>query len=158
MKEQLYYSQKRKKSVLDGFTITGGTSDGATTGGLYVIESEPTIRNCIIEKNTSHGLYLNYAPILMVNTIVRNNTSRGSSDGTWMNRCENIAFVKCLFVENSGNDNGYIIKQGYSRGTYLNCTIANNKKILSSDWNTNTVRLHSSAANILNTIITTNRK
>jgi hypothetical protein len=150
----LFNHYETRDSILDGFTISGGNVDGVTDGGIFATECKPIIKNCIIENNKKHGIYLNYAPILAINCIIRNNISGGSSSGAWIHRCENFAFIKCVFVENEGNDNGYLINQGYSKGTFLNCTIANNLKIGNSDWYDHTVLMHSSISYILNSIIT----
>ena len=46
-------------TVLDGFTITGGNANGAPPddrgGGMYVLGSSPTVRNCIFSGNAATG-------------------------------------------------------------------------------------------------------
>ena len=50
-----------QNSVLDGFTITGGTGTpqqaGSFTigGGILILDAMPTIRNCVIQGNSTNG-------------------------------------------------------------------------------------------------------
>src|ERR1041385_1747046 len=50
-------------TVLDGFTITNGVQVGATSlgGGIFIDKSSPTIKNCLITKNSAGkgaGVYI----------------------------------------------------------------------------------------------------
>jgi hypothetical protein len=48
-----FASAEGKDSVLDGFTIRNGRA--LTGGGILIDKSSPTIRNCIVTKNTASG-------------------------------------------------------------------------------------------------------
>jgi len=73
---------------LDGFTVRGGNADGgsnANGAGIWVYQGNPTIRNCIIEQNTTTntagGFYLedgNGHPILRDCTLRHNTAGAGN--------------------------------------------------------------------------------
>jgi hypothetical protein len=74
-------------TVLDGFTVTGGTGWGAISLGLdSPINISPTIRKNIIRDNKisgvlCHGVYSNSSPIIEENIICNNRTYGGQEDG-----------------------------------------------------------------------------
>jgi predicted outer membrane repeat protein len=71
-------------SVLDGFTITGGTGTGAYTkigGGIFVDVTSPTIANCVLTGNTASGgggAYLAGSSGVLTNCRFEGNQTTGS--------------------------------------------------------------------------------
>ena len=74
---------------IEGFTITGGTSD--TGGGIWIFGGAPTITRNIVEGNAAVGGYLGYgygggieiysaAPVITRN-VIRDNTARDGGGG-----------------------------------------------------------------------------
>ncbi|MBK9925984.1 MAG: hypothetical protein IPP66_11930 [Anaerolineales bacterium] len=75
--------------VLDGFTITGGNSNGGAGhgGGIFIQDSSPSLTNLIVANNSASanggGIYVlslasqrvNYSSPNLTNVIIRNNTS-----------------------------------------------------------------------------------
>lgn len=48
-----FVSGEGSTAILDGFTVTGGTA--VEGGGIFCLNSSPTIRNCIVTGNTAQG-------------------------------------------------------------------------------------------------------
>ncbi|MFP4460457.1 MAG: C10 family peptidase [Candidatus Zixiibacteriota bacterium] len=114
------------RCVIDGFTMRGGvTWDGP---GIYVKNSSPTFKNCIIEDQTSWsqggGAYLNRSDSRFYNVIFARNSSAWGG-GAWLHRSR-IAFVNCVFYGNSGRFAGAAYIQNDSKAAFLNSIIYNN--------------------------------
>ena len=101
-------------AVLDGFIIEDGhasvgNANNSRGGGIFLINSSPTIRNCII----------------------RNNDAKNEGGGVY---CKNSSptFINCLFYGNKCTSTGAKSKGGglYFTGTgtahLINCTISDN--------------------------------
>lgn len=145
------FNEVNSQTMLDGFTVTSGNADGATTkgGGIYIVAqnvgtvSNPQINNCIITNNNADdwggGIY-NYAyaretnPVF-TNCIIRGNNA-GNDGGGVYNDVVNSAgssypvFMNCVFSGNYSGDYGGAV---YNRGFYgtcipefINCTFAGN--------------------------------
>lgn len=93
--------------TIDGFTITGGYSDGGGTayfgGGLIALDSAPTISNCIFIDNYSEmggaGLDTwNSSPTIINCTFLRNVSSAG---GAIRFRDSDVTIDNCLFENNT---------------------------------------------------------
>jgi beta propeller repeat protein/parallel beta-helix repeat protein len=106
-------------SILNGFTITGGSS------GIYCTEATPTITNCTITGSTSTGIYLysNGSPTITNCSIIANGGAgiemhpRKTGRFTFYNRPE---ISNCIIAANG--------QQGIFGGipAITNCTIAKN--------------------------------
>ena len=119
----VYFENVSNKTILDGFTITGGMSDapqadnataGRTGAGIYNIcttpngTSNPTINNCLLFENMASegGAIFNY-----------------SKNGTAIVTAENTNFVKNKAV----NTGGAILDAGSKTvSTFTNCKFVNN--------------------------------
>ena len=113
------------KSILDGFTIRGGTgSTGGipprTGGGIKIQQGSPTIKNCIIRDNVvapiSFGAYgggifvmgMTSAPIIQ-NCLIFNNSCTGSGYGGGV--CIGVPgtqIINCTIYNNSAAHGGGI--------------------------------------------------
>jgi predicted outer membrane repeat protein len=74
-------------AVLDGFTIENGYASDSLGmgGGIYLNDSSPTIRNCVISNNFAQdgggGIYdLNSSPTI-INTEIESNSANGGGGG-----------------------------------------------------------------------------
>ncbi|RJP75088.1 MAG: hypothetical protein C4532_01065, partial [Candidatus Abyssobacteria bacterium SURF_17] len=99
-----FHSGEGSGAVVDGFTITGGSSS-SSGGAIFCKSSSPTITNCIMTNNhaTSYGgaIYLgNGASATLINNIIS---------------------------ENSTDANGGAIYCWYSSPSIMNCTITANE-------------------------------
>jgi hypothetical protein len=111
-------------TILDGFTISGGTGNGDGTtgarnrcgGGIYNDgagnSSNPTIANCIIQNNSSRD-----------GGAVYNNGIAGKANAT---------FIDCDFLANNADFDGGAIfndarNKGESSSKFINCSIKGNK-------------------------------
>jgi hypothetical protein len=74
-------SGERMNTIIDGFTITGGSAD--LGGGIGILQSEPVIRRCVFIEN--------------------NASSRGG--GAYVYAASPL-FDQCLFQANTANDGG----------------------------------------------------
>jgi predicted outer membrane repeat protein len=119
-------------AVLDGFTISGGNANGSTNqnigGGIYIVSSNPILRNLIVENNNATssggGLYnTSLANYLLTNSTFRNNTS--ANGGAISNAGSNPTLTDVTFTNNTAtNVGGAIYNEGAS--PTLNSTIFGN--------------------------------
>jgi hypothetical protein len=115
----IFASGETSSSVLDGFTITGGTGTitnvGKRGGGILCSSSKPTIKNCVIKGNQSAcgggiGLWhINYQMVngtLVVNCIIINNSATsGYGGGVWAGYSA-ITISNCTMDGNTASDGG----------------------------------------------------
>lgn len=103
-------------TCINGFTITGG-SKGLLCGGI----SSGTVKNCIIEGNSSAGLVVyRQGAVYVDNCIIRNNPNSGLSGGTPATPIR----IKNSLISNNGT--GIFINQNIPSCRIDNCTIVNN--------------------------------
>ncbi len=76
-----------RSTVLDGFTIRGGSQLGVWVRGLPIAASSPEIKNCIVRSNggslgvSGAGLRLEYSRANLHNNLIDSNISSGSGGG-----------------------------------------------------------------------------
>ncbi|MBS1605499.1 MAG: right-handed parallel beta-helix repeat-containing protein, partial [Bacteroidetes bacterium] len=107
------YNSLDPSAVLDGFTITGGATDFG--GGMYNLNSSPTINNCIISNNTATnaggGIYNKggSSPVI-TNCIFSGNTQTlaGGAGGAMYNTNGSPLISNCVFHDNSADFGGAI--------------------------------------------------
>ena len=95
-----------ESALLDGFTITGGNSNGSKAhgGGMYNYEGSPTLSNCIFRDNSA-GLY----------------------GGGIYNRQESSQTVtNCIFIKNWAFVGGGMVNRTYSDPALTNCIFSGN--------------------------------
>ncbi len=120
-------------TVLDGFTITGGTGDTSVTvnptgGGMYNDGSSPTVINCMFSGNRASsggGMYNRQASPTVMNCIFDNNIS--NSGGGISNHRSNPTFTNCSFNENTAESGGGGMLSLSSNITLINCLFSRNK-------------------------------
>ena len=95
-------------TVLDGFTITGGTANGSGSstygGGMYNSGGSPTVTNCTFSGNTASG-------------------GSGGSGGGMYNKDRSPTVTDCTFCGNTG---GGMWNYGSGSPTVTNCTFSGN--------------------------------
>ena len=113
-------------TIIEGFTITGGTGgpQGNYGGGVNCSNSSsPTIKDCIIEDNYSisgGGIYCNgntdhEANPIIIGCIIRNNVA-SSGGGIYLGNNSNPSLTDCL-IENNATNWFY----GTGGGIYCSC-------------------------------------
>ncbi|MFH1108891.1 MAG: right-handed parallel beta-helix repeat-containing protein [Planctomycetota bacterium] len=122
------------KTVLDGFTITGGIGtnlgNGTTRGGgMYNEQSSPTVSNCTFAGNVSTGyaggMYNYYSSPTVSNCTFIRNVSTGHG-GAIYNQGGSPTITNCTFNENkTGHDGGAVYSQDGSP-TLTGCTFIGN--------------------------------
>ena len=121
-------------SVLDGFTITGGTNDHA--GGIRIEASSPTIVNCIISGNNAtdegggiHCRLLGASPTI-TNCIISGNTAEFG--GGMYNYHAVPKVTGCTFDGNVAHvSGGGMYNYEYNWPTITNCNFSSNTALVS---------------------------
>jgi len=119
-------------TMLEGFTITGGTADRG--GGMYNIGSSPTVTNCTFISNTSSGRgggMCNYGGTIPgdTNPTVTNCIFSGNSagyGGGMHNSTSSPTVTNCNFIGNTGYTGGGMSNEFYSDSIVTNCTFISN--------------------------------
>lgn len=115
-------------TVLDGFTIINGNDASAFTGGaIYVANSSPTIRNCVIRSSTAKwgaGVCLFSSSSEITNCVIAGNSSDIAAAGVL---CYNFtgSFTHCTIAYNAAAFGGGIVCF-ISSMTMTNCIVWGN--------------------------------
>jgi len=128
-----FHNSEGPNSVLDGFTITGGSGRfvcgpyGCTHqgGGIFCYRSSPIIKNCIVTNNTADyggGIVCGSGSATITDCIIKSNSSgRGGGIYTF----SNATISNCIIINNyAGTDGGGGVYGSKLRIT--NCVIAEN--------------------------------
>ncbi|MHC4460810.1 MAG: right-handed parallel beta-helix repeat-containing protein [Planctomycetota bacterium] len=125
-------------TILDGFTISGGDANGPNYpdrdgGGMYNVNSSPTVTNCIfIGNKANHGggmLNVDCTPTVTGCTFENNVASGGTIGGGGMyNHNSSPLVTDCSFIGNSGETwgGGGMFNAVGSNPTVINCTFSYN--------------------------------
>ena len=120
-------------SVLDGFTITGGTGDSSTGrtrgGGMYNAASSPTVTNCIFWDNSAEfgGGMSNDGSSPSVNACTFAANTADVVGGGMLNGPEsNPPITDCLFQGNSAAVSGGGMHNAASSPTLINLVLSGN--------------------------------
>ncbi len=160
----LFHSGETSSSVLDGFTIRngyfflggpeewGGEADAFRFGGgILILYSSPTIRNCIIEGNDYAGIHCIRGNPHIVRCTLRNNEGQY---GGGIHMCRSWPVIEdCTIVSNFADDGGGIGCTHDSKPLIRNCLIAHNDVSYGGAG----ICCHDSAPAISDCIITGNR-
>ena len=131
-----FNSFEDENSVLDGFTIQHGSACGENTcyigGGITIVNSSPTIKNCKIRFNTADGngagifIFWNSSPTI-TNCEIANNQG-GSGAGIYIRESSSVKITNCDIRGNTITTvhGGAGIYVGKSSVTITNSTIRGN--------------------------------
>lgn len=134
----LFGSGETRASVVDGFTLTGGSGSGANSanggGAVICIESSPLLRNCVITGNTSSGggggvSLFRRSHATLVNCTIRGNTASGASGaggGLRASLGSMPTLVNCVIAGNTAGSGGGIECFQTARPTLIHCTLSRN--------------------------------
>ncbi|MCH2134301.1 MAG: right-handed parallel beta-helix repeat-containing protein [Phycisphaerales bacterium] len=121
-------------AILKGFTISGGSGsmhDGVMTGGgIHIVETSPTIIDCIIRDNTAlHGAGVSIwggAPTIQDCTFTGNQAS-GDGGGIRLHHYSYPVIENCTFTSNAASVFGGAIAYGNdSDGSHIACIFESN--------------------------------
>jgi len=133
-----FVSGETAKSVLRGFTITGGTGRIITDpifgpvpcgGGIHVSGSSPTIAFCVITANTAWGgagMFVTWGDPLVVDCAFTDNVSEGHGGGIYALDHGNVHVENCSFNGNSASWGGGITCTVESDATVMGCSFTEN--------------------------------
>jgi hypothetical protein len=103
-----FHNGELEDALVSGFTITNGRV--ANQGGaIYVINSAPTITNCII-----------------VNNIATSESNNSQGGGIYLGNAGSATIVNCVIVRNTSNYQGGGMYIYNARPTIINSTITRN--------------------------------
>ena len=128
-------------SVVDGFTITGGRANGSGTvlfagvafdrfkaGGMYNVNSNPTLGSCIFTGNTATGdgggLYNKTGSPAIAGCTFSNNTA--GSGGGMSNSTASPVMSNCTFNNNTASTTGGGLVNDNSSPQITGCTFNTN--------------------------------
>ncbi len=120
-------SGEGSSSIVEGFTITKGSNTG---GGIYCVDSSPSVINCIIIENssgigTAGGVYCAVSNPTFTNCIIAHNSTNIYGGGIYCDR-SSPTLTNCLITGNTAALGGGIYCVSGSSPTLTNCTIADN--------------------------------
>ena len=127
----IFQSGETSDARLEGITIRNGNLSGGTGGGIYCLESCPTITNCTISGNTSY------------------------SSGGGVHCADSAPIISdCMITENTADRDkgGGIHCSHHALPIIMNCTISGNH----SDWSGGGISFESCEPSIQNSLITDN--
>jgi parallel beta-helix repeat protein len=131
-------------TVLDGFTITGGTGDTAAFGplrteggGMFIDNASPTVRNCTFTGNTAGlggggMLNKNGSSPTLTNCTFRGNAAvhpegSGASGGGMYNLDSSPTLTNCTFTQNAATGDGAGMINTNSSPIVTSCTFTDNE-------------------------------
>ncbi len=121
-------SNETPQTVLDGFTITGGTAYSGA--GMFIEYASPTIRNCIFTNNAADyaGGALRVtdgSPHFIDCTFQTNIASWGGAVSTWSGM---PIFERCQFTENTARSDGRggTFSSWTSNASFIDCVFEQN--------------------------------
>jgi hypothetical protein len=132
----IFESNESTDSVLDGFTITGGSGTwvhpDSYGGGILFNASSGTVSNCVIVQNTARyggGIFCVYpcSPNLIDCTIAENSSIR-SGGGVFVSLSPSLTLTNCIIRNNSSAQSagGGVMCWDKSSATLTNCIISDN--------------------------------
>jgi FlaG/FlaF family flagellin (archaellin) len=134
---------ENKKSTIDGFTITGGYT--YLGGGIQCDSSSPTIKNCIIMKNTAGwggGIMLQESNASVIHCIISNNKVWDGGGGIFNQHYSTSTINSCTITGNKAAFIGGILCYR-SKASVNNCVVRANRS-----WYESEVRLNDSSISI----------
>ncbi|MCB9854695.1 MAG: hypothetical protein H6818_03335 [Phycisphaerales bacterium] len=98
-------------SVLEGFTLTGGTGDSAAFdvqvgGGVFISGAHPTVRDCIIENNTvdtaGGGVFVDLGSVTLDGCTIRmNQVTQGDGGAVYLLSDSELSMTGCHVDQNT---------------------------------------------------------
>ena len=132
----VFENNETTESILEGFTITGGTGSLFPPmsvwvgGGIYFNASSGTVRNCAIQQNTTdHGggiMCISLCSPKFIDCTIEQNIAEISVGGLFAWGGCSITLTNCVISGNSSKDGGGIQCWENSTVTLMDCIITGN--------------------------------
>lgn len=120
---------ERSDTILEGFTITGGSgAHGSFGGGMRIVDSAPTVRNCMFVGNQSRfggGIYSHRSSSTVINCVFYSNNAAWVGGGMH-NHDSSTTLVNCTFTFNSAMLGGAVASSDLSAVAISNCILWGN--------------------------------
>jgi hypothetical protein len=124
-------------ALIDGFTVSGGNADGATTitgrgAGMYNDAGSPTVSSCKFSGNSAifgGGVYnFNNSSPTITNSRFMNNSASASGGGV-LNINSSPTILNALLVGNSADNGGGMFNDNNSSAVVTNTTFSENTAV-----------------------------
>ncbi len=147
-----FHSGEKSSAMLDGFTITRGNISRG--GGIYCINSSPTITNNIITGNSASGggIYCDNSSPTITNNMIKQNVNSGQGGGIWCWDNSHPNIIGNIIIGNSSSYGGGINCNSNCSPIIKNNIIAGN----STDVQGGGIYCGISSPSIINNTITAN--
>lgn len=121
------------ESVLDGFTLTGGTgqvvkSGDLLGGGMFIFNSSATVKNCVFSENSAThggGMFIGGGSADLIGCSFDGNTASGFGGGMAVRNDSRANITECTFTINSASFGGGISSE-QSNPTLTRCIVTEN--------------------------------
>lgn len=118
---------------LDGFTITAGYSDLNYGGGIYSLDSSPTVENCRLAGNYAEDggaiYHLNSGILTLKKCVFDGNVADDQGGALYLTATTNVS--DCYFKSNQGSLGGAIYLDVFV-SSFSNCVMAGNNAAVGS--------------------------
>jgi predicted outer membrane repeat protein len=101
-----YFEDVDRTALVEGFTLTGGDVMG-NGGGIYIANSAPTIRSCVISDcsatgsgNDGGGVYAAESSPVFTDCLFSGNTANDKGGGVYCRELSSPTFEWCVFSNN----------------------------------------------------------
>lgn len=133
-------SGEESDTILEGFTITGGTAAGQypTGGGMIVLASSPGITNCVFEGNEASsggalsvsGTAENASNVTVTDTTFVDNTAVEFGGAVFVGSDSSLVLDSCTFTANSASQGGAVnVNSNSATAEIVNCHFENNAAV-----------------------------
>jgi len=123
------HNDETSKTIIEGFTITGGDAAFGHGGGMYNFDSDPTIIDCIFNSNYADeggGMAQHRSNSTIINCTFVNNTANYGG-GLYNTQYSHSTLINCIFTDNSASNGGGMHNDYLSNNpTLTNCLFKNN--------------------------------
>ena len=153
----LFSNHESNKSVLNGFTITGGNEINTSSksgGGINIWASTPRLLNLVVKENQANfggGISIADASPYLYNIHIFNNTATEVSGGISCNNASPI-ILNSYIHNNTAENGGGITLYNQSNGIISNCLFESNR----ANKDGGGININGSNPRIINTTIVNN--
>lgn len=122
------------RSILDGFTVTGGNQPR-----IQCDRTSPTVMHCVIAsggtESDGSGVYCDRSSPLIQDCDIVDNVVNGTGGGVSCNGRGTPRFVNCRIMRNSAHRGGGVYSLGGTSPVFINCIISMNEATDKEDEN-----------------------
>ena len=130
----MFISGEGSGAILEGFTVTRGTGQlfqgDLTGGGVQIVESSPTIRDCHFTNNNATfggGVAIWEGSPVIEDCLFTNNSANYDGGGLRLHHFTTLILQNCTFQDNSAGVFGGAIAYGNdSEGEHIECEFDGN--------------------------------